>query len=79
MANSSVYAATKAAIGSLARTLSGELGMSQEGASQLVKQIPEGRFGDPREIAKAVVFFASDECGFSVGSELLITGGMGNL
>jgi NAD(P)-dependent dehydrogenase (short-subunit alcohol dehydrogenase family) len=102
MANSSVYAATKAAIGSLARTLSGELigrgirlntispgpidtplygklGMSQEGASQLAKQIPEGRFGDPREIAKAVVFFASDECGFSVGSELLITGGMGNL
>jgi NAD(P)-dependent dehydrogenase (short-subunit alcohol dehydrogenase family) len=102
MANSSVHAATKAAIGSLARTLSGELigrgirlntispgpidtplygklGMSQEGASQLAKQIPEGRFGDPREIAKAVVFFASDECGFSVGSELLITGGMGNL
>lgn len=102
MPNSSVYAATKAAIGSLARTLSGELigrgirvntispgpidtplygklGMSQEGASQLAKQIPEGRFGNPREIAKAVVFFASDECGFSVGSELLVTGGMGNL
>jgi NAD(P)-dependent dehydrogenase (short-subunit alcohol dehydrogenase family) len=102
MPNSSVYAATKAAISSLGRTLSGELigrgirlntispgpidtplyskiGMSQEGASQLTKQIPEGRFGDPREIAKAVVFFASDECGFSVGSELLITGGMGNL
>jgi NAD(P)-dependent dehydrogenase (short-subunit alcohol dehydrogenase family) len=102
MPNSSVYAATKAAIGSLARTLSGELigrgirlntvspgpidtplygklGMSQEGASQLQKQIPEGRFGDAHEIAKAVVFFASDECGFSVGSELLITGGMGNI
>jgi NAD(P)-dependent dehydrogenase (short-subunit alcohol dehydrogenase family) len=102
MPNSSVYAATKSAIGSLARTLSGELigrgirlntispgpidtplysklGMSQEGASQLARQIPEGRFGEPREIAKAVVFFASDECGFSVGSELLITGGMGNL
>jgi NAD(P)-dependent dehydrogenase (short-subunit alcohol dehydrogenase family) len=102
MPNSSVYAATKAAMGSLARTLSGELigrgirlntvspgpidtplygklGMSQEGASQLQKLIPEGRFGDAREIAKAVVFFASDECGFAVGSELLITGGLGNL
>jgi NAD(P)-dependent dehydrogenase (short-subunit alcohol dehydrogenase family) len=79
MPNSSVYAATKAAIVSLARTLSGELigrgirlntispgpidtplygklGMSHEEASQLAKQIPEGRFGDPREIAKAVVF-----------------------
>jgi NAD(P)-dependent dehydrogenase (short-subunit alcohol dehydrogenase family) len=102
MPNSSVYAATKAAIGSLARTLSGELigrgirlntispgpidtplydklGMSRESVSQLAKQIPQGRFGDPREIARAVVFFASDECAFSVGSELLITGGMGNL
>jgi NAD(P)-dependent dehydrogenase (short-subunit alcohol dehydrogenase family) len=102
MPNSSVYAATKAAIASLARTLSGELigrgirlntvspgpidtplygklGMSHEGASQLQKQIPEGRFGSAQEIAKAVVFFASDECGFAVGSELLITGGMGNI
>jgi NAD(P)-dependent dehydrogenase (short-subunit alcohol dehydrogenase family) len=59
--------------------LYGKLGMSQEGGSQLAKLIPAGRFGDPGEIAKAVVFFASDECGFSVGSELLITGGMANL
>jgi len=102
MPNSSIYGATKAAIVSLARTLSGELigrgirfntispgpidtplygklGISQEGASQLRKQVPEGRFGDPKEIAKAMVFFASDECAFSVGSELLVTGGMGNL
>ena len=56
-----------------------KLGVSQEGAAQLTKLIPEGRFGNAKEIAKAVVFFASDECGFSVGSELLITGGMGNL
>lgn len=102
MPNSSVYAATKAAIISLARTLSGELigrgirlntisagpidtplygklGITQEGAYQLQMQIPAKRFGDAKEIAKAVVFFASDECGFSVGSELLITGGMGNI
>jgi len=102
MANSSVYAATKAAISSLARTLSGELigrgirvntispgpietplygklGMTDVGHAQLAKQIAAGRFGDPKEIAKAVVFFASDECGFPVGSELLITGGMGNI
>lgn len=55
--------------------LSGKLGMSQEGKSQLAKQIPGKRFGNPREIARAVVFFASDECGFSVGSKLLITRG----
>jgi NAD(P)-dependent dehydrogenase (short-subunit alcohol dehydrogenase family) len=28
------------------------------------------------EIAKAVVFFASDESSFTVGSELIIDGGM---
>ncbi|HUB19340.1 MAG TPA: SDR family oxidoreductase [Acidobacteriaceae bacterium] len=59
--------------------LYGKLGLSQEGASRLQKQIPEGRFGNPKEVASAVVFFASDECSFSVGSELLITGGMGNI
>ncbi len=59
--------------------LYGKLGISQEGASQLRERIPERRFGDAKEIARAVVFFASDECGFSVGSELLITGGMGNI
>jgi NAD(P)-dependent dehydrogenase (short-subunit alcohol dehydrogenase family) len=102
MPNSSIYSATKAALISLARTLSGELigrgirvntispgpidtplydkiGMTQEGASRLLGQVPERRFGDAREIARAVVFFASDECAFSVGSELLITGGMGNI
>ena len=42
-------------------------------------QIPAGRFGDPGEIAKAVVFLASDEAAFTVGSELVIDGGMSNL
>jgi NAD(P)-dependent dehydrogenase (short-subunit alcohol dehydrogenase family) len=32
--------------------------------------------GNPAEIAKAVVFFASDEAAFAVGSELIIDGGM---
>lgn len=58
--------------------LYGKLGISQEGASRLQKRIPEGRFGDEREIARAMVFFASDEYGFSVDNELLITCGMGN-
>jgi NAD(P)-dependent dehydrogenase (short-subunit alcohol dehydrogenase family) len=42
-------------------------------------QIPAGRFGNPGEIAKAAVFLASDEPAFTVGSELLIDGGMNNL
>jgi NAD(P)-dependent dehydrogenase (short-subunit alcohol dehydrogenase family) len=43
------------------------------------KQVPLGRFGDPAEIAKAILFFASDESTFTVGSELVIDGGMSTL
>ncbi len=48
-------------------------------AASIQAQVPAGRFGDPSEIAKAVVFFASDESTFTVGSELVIDGGMSNL
>ena len=37
--------------------------------------IPAGRFGDPREVAAAVTFLASDESGFVVGHDLVIDGG----
>jgi NAD(P)-dependent dehydrogenase (short-subunit alcohol dehydrogenase family) len=103
MANSSVYGATKAAVLSLARTLSGELisrgirvnavspgpistplysklGFSEADlktvSASILGQVPAGRFGNPSEIAQAVVFLASDESAFTVGSELLIDGGM---
>ena len=106
MANTTVYGATKAAILSLGRTLSGELiargirvnavspgpistplygklGFSEadlkRAAAAIQAQVPAGRFGTPREIADAVVFLASDESAFAVGSELMIDGGMGNL
>jgi NAD(P)-dependent dehydrogenase (short-subunit alcohol dehydrogenase family) len=45
-------------------------------ADSVQSKVPLGRFGAPREIADAVVFFASDESGFIVASELLIDGGM---
>jgi NAD(P)-dependent dehydrogenase (short-subunit alcohol dehydrogenase family) len=45
-------------------------------AAQIKAQIPLGRFGVPSEIAKAVVFFASSDSSFAVGSELIIDGGM---
>jgi NAD(P)-dependent dehydrogenase (short-subunit alcohol dehydrogenase family) len=106
MPNSSVYGASKAALISMARTLSGELigrgirvnaispgpvstpiygklGLPAEQlnamAGHIQTQIPLGRFGNPIEIAKAVVFMASDESSFTVGSELIIDGGMSNL
>ena len=104
--NSIVYSATKAALISLARTLSGELiargvranvvspgpvstpiydklGLSQADLSgmkdYLIGAIPAGRFGEPDEIASAVVHLASDESRYTVGSEMIVDGGMSNI
>jgi len=106
MPNTSVYGATKAALLSFARTLSGELisrgirvnavspgpistplygklGLSETDlkavSTSIQNQIPAGRFGNPSEIASAIVFLASDESAFTVGSEFMIDGGMGTL
>jgi NAD(P)-dependent dehydrogenase (short-subunit alcohol dehydrogenase family) len=38
-----------------------------------------GRFGDVSEVAKTVVFFASVEASYIVGSVLVVDGGMSNL
>jgi NAD(P)-dependent dehydrogenase (short-subunit alcohol dehydrogenase family) len=44
-----------------------------------VAYIPARRQGTPREVADAVVFLASDESAFNVGSEITIDGGMSTL
>jgi NAD(P)-dependent dehydrogenase (short-subunit alcohol dehydrogenase family) len=103
MPNTSIYGASKAALLSFSRTLSGELisrgirvnaispgpiatplysklGLSEADlkatASALQNQIPAKRFGQSSEIARAVVFLASDESTFTVGSELIVDGGL---
>jgi len=103
MANTSVYGATKAALISFVRTMSGELvsrgirvnavspgpittplysklGLPQEHlkavADSIEGLVPQKRFGEPSEVAKAVVFLASDESPFTMGGELLIDGGL---
>ena len=103
MANTSVYGATKAALLSFTRTLSGELvsrgirvnavspgpiatplydklGLPQADlkavAASIEGLVPQKRFGSPVEVAKAVVFLASDEAPFTVGGELLMDGGL---
>ncbi len=98
-----VYAATKAALRSFARTwvvdLKGrnirvnavspgtvvtpayksELGLTDEQIKGFVAQAaaatPLGRTGTPDEVAKAVVFLASDDASFVNGIELFVDGG----
>ncbi|TJZ92710.1 beta-ketoacyl-ACP reductase [Paracoccus gahaiensis] len=41
----------------------------------IISQIPVGRLGEPDEIARAVVFLASDEAGFITGSTISANGG----
>jgi NAD(P)-dependent dehydrogenase (short-subunit alcohol dehydrogenase family) len=102
-----VYAATKAALRSFARTWSvdlkarkirvnvvspgtvitpgykNELGLSDEQIEQMKAQtaatVPLGRPGTPDEIAKAVVFLASDDSSYVTGIELFVDGGMAQI
>ncbi|MBX6425151.1 MAG: acetoacetyl-CoA reductase [Variibacter sp.] len=41
----------------------------------IIPQIPVGRLGEPEEIARVVVFLASDDAGFITGSTLSANGG----
>jgi NAD(P)-dependent dehydrogenase (short-subunit alcohol dehydrogenase family) len=45
----------------------------------IAAQIPLGRFGQPSEIASLIVHLASDESAYTVGSEIIVDGGMSNL
>jgi NAD(P)-dependent dehydrogenase (short-subunit alcohol dehydrogenase family) len=58
--------------------LSGLLGSSetgQQGLRNISNNVPLGRLGTPDEIAKAVVFLASDDASFVTGAELFVDGG----
>ena len=43
--------------------------------SRILPQIPVGRLGEPEEVARCVVFLASDEAGFITGSTVSVNGG----
>ncbi len=102
----SIYAASKAAVRSLARSWAAELkdrgirvnvvspgpidtpglgGLAGDAASldqlkqHLVSTVPMARLGRPDEVARAVVFLASDEASFITGSELAVDGGAGQV
>jgi NAD(P)-dependent dehydrogenase (short-subunit alcohol dehydrogenase family) len=66
--------------GPISTPLYGKLGFSDDDlkkvSASIQGQVPAGRFGTPKEVADTVVYFASDESAYTVGSELLIDGGM---
>jgi NAD(P)-dependent dehydrogenase (short-subunit alcohol dehydrogenase family) len=43
----------------------------------LIDKTPMGRFGLPEEMARAVLFLASDDASYVTGAELAVDGGMG--
>jgi len=51
------------------------VGVPQEVKDQFVALIPMGRIGEPREIATAALFLASDDSSFITGIELFVDGG----
>jgi NAD(P)-dependent dehydrogenase (short-subunit alcohol dehydrogenase family) len=51
------------------------VGVPKEVKDQFVSLIPMGRIGEPREIATAALFLASDDSSFVTGIELFVDGG----
>lgn len=57
--------------------LAGPEAAAQQGlVDYLASQVPLGRVGEPEEIAKAVLFLASDDASFVNGAELFVDGGL---
>lgn len=47
----------------------------QEILDKIIRQIPIGRLGKPKDVARCVVFFAADDAGFITGETINVNGG----
>ena len=56
--------------------LAASTGAGEQRLKMLSNSVPLGRLGRPDEIAKAVVFLASDDSSYITGTELFVDGGM---
>jgi len=51
-------------------------GAGEQHLKMFSNSVPLGRLGTPTEIAKAVVFLASDDSSYITGTEVFVDGGM---
>jgi NAD(P)-dependent dehydrogenase (short-subunit alcohol dehydrogenase family) len=59
----------------VARTMESLGDQAEAAAAAAMERVPIGRLGEPREIARGVLFLASDDASFMIGSELVMDGG----
>lgn len=66
--------------GPISTPFHGKLGLSDEQlkevAAGIESSVPLGRFGEASEVAKAVLFLASDQASFITGDEIVVDGGL---
>ena len=50
--------------------------LTEEQKAGILSNVPAGRLGEPKDIAKAVVFLASDDAAYITGTTLHVNGGL---